>query len=231
MPNSRQVVYEVLEIYDEISRGYAYWRSRAWELVRVLRGGVVLDLGSGHCINGLQIALTREVKYLVCADIAPSMLVEGRKLLNKKGFLKADFIAADATRIPLRDSVVDSLVSIALVHHLPREELIEVAKEVSRVLKPGGLALLTSWSKRQLRFVKQTIVNCLARLLGIRKSFEYRVKWRTRRKTYVRRYFLYEVDELKKVTERAGLKAISAGYVSRSNSLNSFVVLTKNTYS
>ncbi|MEM0065943.1 MAG: hypothetical protein QXH88_03370, partial [Sulfolobales archaeon] len=74
-------------------------------------------------------------------------------------------------------------------------------------------------------------VNCLARLLGIRKSFEYRVKWRTRRKTYVRRYFLYEVNELKKVTERVGLKAISAGYVSRSNSLNSFVVLTKNTYS
>ncbi|MEM1651310.1 MAG: methyltransferase domain-containing protein [Sulfolobales archaeon] len=231
MSNPRQVVYEVLEVYDEISRGYASWRSRAWELVRVLRGGVVLDLGSGHCINGLQVALMREAKYLICADIAPSMLVEARKLLNKKGFLKADFVAADASRIPLRDSVVDSLISIALVHHLPREELIKVAREVSRVLKPGGLALITSWSMRQLRFVKETLVNCIAKLLGIRKAFEYRVKWRTRGKTYVRKYFLYEVDELKRATERAGLKVISAGYVSRSNSLNSFVILTKNTYS
>jgi len=229
MPSSREVVYEVLEVYDEIAGGYTSWRSRAWELVRVLEGGIALDLGSGHCVNGLQLALTKEVSYLVCTDIAPSMLVEARKLSRRRGFFKVDFIAADASKIPLRDSVVDSLLSIAVVHHLPKDELIDLAREVFRILKPGGLAVLTSWSKRQLRFVNQTLLNCLKKLLGFRGSCEYLVEWRTRKKTYVRRYFLYEVGDLKKIAETVGLKVISAGYVSRSNSLNSFVVLTKKT--
>lgn len=227
MPEPREVVYEVLEIYDEISRGYSSWRTRAWELVRVLRGGVVLDLGSGHCVNGLHLAKEKEVDYLICVDIAPSMLLEARRLARRKGFYVVDLVAADATAIPLRDSAVDSLISIALVHHLPREELRKTVNEVARVLRPAGMTLLTSWSKRQLRFVPRTLAICLMKLSGIRGLYDYRVRWRTRRKTYTRRYFLYEVEELEELAEKAGLEVTSRGYVSRSNSLNVYIVAVK----
>lgn len=227
MLDPRQAVYEALEVYDEISHGYASWRGRAWDLVRVLKEGVVLDLGSGHCLNGVYLGAKKRVDYLICVDIAPSMLLEARRLARRKGFLRADFVAADAAAIPLRDSSVDSLISIALVHHLPKEELLKVAGEVSRVLRPTGLALITSWSKRQLRFARQTLRIYLMKLLGIPGPHDYRVKWRTRSRAYVRRYFLYEVEDLEGIAKKVGLKVASRGYVSRSNSLNSFVVLTK----
>ncbi|MCX8184240.1 MAG: class I SAM-dependent methyltransferase [Sulfolobales archaeon] len=227
MSNSRRIVYETLEVYDEISRGYSSWRSRAWEIANVVRGGVILDLGSGHCVNGLQAALKRSVDYLICVDIAPSMLLEARELAERKKFSKVDFVAADATTIPLRGLAVDSIISIALMHHLPSEELHKTFAEIARTLKPGGLALATSWSKRQLRFVAQTFIIYLAKLLNIPGLHNYRVKWRTRRKVYTRRYFLYEVSDLEKVARKTGLRVISKGYVKQFNSLNSYVVAAK----
>lgn len=226
---SRDIVYEVLEVYEAISSGYASWRSRAWKLAEVLKGGVVLDLGSGHCINGLHLSIKRNAYYLVCLDIAPSMLQEAKRTALRSGYLRVDFLAADATSIPLRHSSVDSLISIALVHHLPGEELRKFFREVSRTLKPGGQLLVTSWSRRQLRFVLHTFLNLFKTLLRPRTLPEYRVKWRTRKGVYVRRYYFYEANDLKRFAEGTGLRILTYGYVARGRNLNSFIVAMKST--
>ncbi|MCS7099719.1 MAG: class I SAM-dependent methyltransferase [Sulfolobales archaeon] len=227
MSSPREVIYETLEVYDEISRGYSSWRSRAWEVVKVLRGGVVLDLGSGHCVNGVHLALEKRADHLICMDIAPSMLLEARDLARRKKFSKADFVAADATAIPLRGLAVDSVISIALAHHLPTTELRKAFIEIARILKPEGLALVTSWSRRQLRFVAQTFILYVKKLLGFPGPSVYRVKWRTRRRVYTRKYFLHEVSDLERAAREAGLEIVFSGYVKQFKNLNSLIIAMK----
>lgn len=227
MNRAREVIYDVLEVYDNIAPGYSSWRGRPWKIVNLVKGGLVLDLGSGHCINGAYLANRKDVRYLICLDISPSMLEEARKLLSKRGVSLAEFIAADATAIPLRDESIDSIVSIAMIHHLPGSEARKVFREVTRILKPLGMAIVTSWSKRQLRFIPRTLLIYFLKLLRIPGPYDYRVSWRKKGKSYVRRYFLYEAEELKRLSEDVGLKVLSYGYITRSNSLNSYAMLLK----
>lgn len=56
------------------------------------------------------------------------------------------FIAADASRLPLREATVDTLLSVRLVHHLPQPEL--YFKQAARVLKPEGTYILEFANKR-----------------------------------------------------------------------------------
>lgn len=227
MSRVREVIYDVLEVYDSIAPGYSSWRGRPWKIVNLLRGGLVLDLGSGHCVNGAYLASRKDVRYLICLDISPSMLEEARKLLSRRGVLLAEFVAADATAIPLRGDSTDSVASIAMIHHLPDSEARKAFKEVARVLRPSGMAIVTSWSRKQLRFVPRTLLIHLLKLLRIPGPHDYRVSWRRRDRTYVRRYFLYEAEELRRLAEEVGLKVLSYGYITRSNSLNSYIVLSK----
>lgn len=55
---------------------------------------------------------------------------------------KAEFIEAAAEAIPLKDKSVDIAVSIYLFHELPPKVRAAAAKEIARVLKPGGIFVL-----------------------------------------------------------------------------------------
>ncbi len=50
-----------------------------------------------------------------------------------------EFIEAPAEEMPLRAASIDAVVSIYLFHELPPKVRGEVAKEIGRVLKPGGV--------------------------------------------------------------------------------------------
>ena len=52
--------------------------------------------------------------------------------------------------IPLRDGVADACISIAVIHHLStKERRIQAVREIFRILKPSGSALLYAWAKDQ----------------------------------------------------------------------------------
>lgn len=58
----------------------------------------------------------------------------------------------DCLRLPLRDSVADGVISIAVLHHLAtRERRLQALDEMRRVLAPGGRALVTVWAKDQTK--------------------------------------------------------------------------------
>ncbi len=52
------------------------------------------------------------------------------------------FVEAPAEAMPLKDKSVDIAVSIFLFHELPPKIRAAVAKEIARVLKPGGIFVL-----------------------------------------------------------------------------------------
>jgi ubiquinone/menaquinone biosynthesis C-methylase UbiE len=70
-------------------------------------------------------------------DLSPNYLDEARKVL--KPWRDVTFIEANAEAMPLEDASQDIVTCIYLFHELPPKVRTIVAKEIARVLKPGGL--------------------------------------------------------------------------------------------
>ncbi|MCE8000797.1 MAG: class I SAM-dependent methyltransferase [Rhodobiaceae bacterium] len=88
----------------------------------------------------------REVKRnwprtgVTALDLSPDYLGKTKRALSKWGRVK--FINAPAERMPLEKSSQDIVTATYLFHELPPKIRMQVAAEIARVLKPGGLFVL-----------------------------------------------------------------------------------------
>lgn len=211
--SGREKIIRNLEVYEEIATTFASLRSRPWPIARGVKGGIILDLGSGPCINGIYSFRYRRGRYLICLDVSFSMAVVSRRNIVKNGVL-GDAIAADMLFLPLRDSAVDSILSIASLHHIPRRYSLRILKEIRRVAKQFSIIVITVWSWRQPRFIIYTLRNILFFIFKLVDSVrEYYVPWRKRKRIYWRYYYLYSLNELIDSATRSGLKILSSGYI------------------
>jgi ubiquinone/menaquinone biosynthesis C-methylase UbiE len=74
---------------------------------------------------------------LVGLDLSQAYLARAKALLRRWG--GAELVDANAESLPLADASVDAVSCIYLFHELPRAVRMKVAREMARVLKPGGL--------------------------------------------------------------------------------------------
>lgn len=96
----------------------------------------VLDLGTG---TGTLLGLVRTrypVSHLVGIDPAPAMVEQALKKMEADG--NATFILGSAHQIDFPDTSFDAVISNFALHHLTHAEKKDCAKEVFRVLNPGG---------------------------------------------------------------------------------------------
>lgn len=56
---------------------------------------------------------------------------------------KLSFWKADATKMPFEDSTFDEIIAVSSIEHISPEERYRCMQEIRRVLKEGGLALIT----------------------------------------------------------------------------------------
>jgi SAM-dependent methyltransferase len=126
-----------LNRYLDPPRDTAFPLEYVFSLLGDLRGRTVLDFGCGSGEN--TIALVRRSANVIAVDISPHLvhLAERRLQLNGLGGT-ARFVVASAHDLPLDDESVDIIVGIAILHHL---DLKVAAREVHRVLRPGGRAI------------------------------------------------------------------------------------------
>jgi ubiquinone/menaquinone biosynthesis C-methylase UbiE len=106
--------------------------ARAWR-DRDQRGLVILDLacGSGAFLENL--ALTFPRAQLVGLDLSRPYLEEARR---RSGV--GALVLAKAERLPIADASLDAVTCVYLFHELPPRVRPAVAREIARVLKPGG---------------------------------------------------------------------------------------------
>lgn len=97
----------------------------------------VLDLGTGT--GTIAFSLYDKVKKVVGVDYAEDMLEEARKHNNKPTL---QFICADVRKMPLLDNSFTRATARMVFHYLVKG-LDEAVREVRRVLKPGGLFVLS----------------------------------------------------------------------------------------
>ncbi|GAB3203138.1 ubiquinone/menaquinone biosynthesis C-methylase UbiE [Pontibacter aydingkolensis] len=85
----------------------------------------------------------------ILKDLNPDLKIYGIELLEERlkqipdGIYEALFFGS-AAEIPLEDNSLDAIVAGEVVEHIPEDELHQVLKEFNRVLKKGGIALLTT---------------------------------------------------------------------------------------
>ncbi|MEJ0023584.1 MAG: class I SAM-dependent methyltransferase [Alphaproteobacteria bacterium] len=110
-------------------------------LAQALRGAdqrrtKVLDVACG---NGRFLAQVMEAFPRLLAsglDLSPAYLEEARTRL--KPWPQVDLIAGKAEAIPAEDGAYDAATSVYLFHELPPRVRRDVAREIARVVKPGG---------------------------------------------------------------------------------------------
>ena len=98
---------------------------------------LVADLacGTGHYARALTGAFPGAAVYGL--DISLSMLAQGRKVAKRNGLTDIMFLRGDIHLLPFENHSVDRVNCGGALHLFP--ELTAIWKEISRVLKPGGV--------------------------------------------------------------------------------------------
>lgn len=100
------------------------------------RRALDIATGGGHTA----LALAPRVREIVVTDITPEMLAVARAHLESKGVKNALYREADACALPFPDGSFDLVTCRIAPHHFP--DVVAFVREMHRVLRPGGRAVL-----------------------------------------------------------------------------------------
>ncbi len=182
----------VKDVYEIIASQFDNKRYSTWDWIEKFldsftSNSVVYDVGCGPGRN-----------------IRPGMI----GIDNCENFIKIcknknkDVMMGDMTDLPLESNSGVGMICIAAFHHLnnPSDRL-KALMEFKRVLKPGSHIMISVWSINQSHAGK-----------GNRKlTFHYGdniVPWNNNGMIYNRYYYIFEINEIKELFEKAELKLV-----------------------
>jgi len=122
--------------------------------IEIRKGQKVLDLGSGDGTTALPAAkLGADV---LGVDIARNLVAAGNQRAEKEGLANIRFQEGDATNLEeLEDDSFDVSVSIFGAMFAPKP--FDVAKEMTRVTRPGGRVIMGNWIPNDPTLVAQIL--------------------------------------------------------------------------
>jgi SAM-dependent methyltransferase len=142
-----RILDEVRTAYDTIAEGFSATRRTPWPATRRFRnfvkpGDEVLDIGCG---NGRNFAIFDGiiVSYVGLdnsAELIRHACAQVRDML-------AEFVVADALKLPVEDASQDMAMAVAVYHHLPTaSRRAQAVREAYRCLRSGGTFVMTNWN-------------------------------------------------------------------------------------
>ena len=105
----------------------------------------VLDIGCGNARDLACLLREQPEARLTGVDLSLGMIREGRAGLGASG-TRVGLAAGDAALLPLRSESFDRIVCSEVIEHVPAWQA--VVAEAARVLKRGGLLVLTAPNRR-----------------------------------------------------------------------------------
>jgi ubiquinone/menaquinone biosynthesis C-methylase UbiE len=142
----------VLAVYERLRESPLFWpvvgRTLGQEVGDALAAidragpGDVLDLACGQGTFSVAVARARPGRRVVGLDLsAPQIARAVRRAAGEAGF-----VVGDATALPFRDESFAGAMSFTGLHQIPDHDA--VAREVARVLRPGGVFYGATFSRR-----------------------------------------------------------------------------------
>lgn len=209
--------------YNSISIDFSSCRKKPWEEMQIFtdllkKGDRVLDVGCG---NGRFYESINSVAEYVGIDLSEKLIQIAKKKHPDGNFLIADILSA-----PFSSASFDKVYAIAVFHHIPSERLRQrFLEEIRRILKPGGMLILTVWDiwekpKRRREVIRQGFLS----FLGMSKLDvgDVILDW-LGSDFYFHCFNLYG---LKRRIKKAGFRIIKSGDAPSEGGRNLFVVAT-----
>jgi demethylmenaquinone methyltransferase / 2-methoxy-6-polyprenyl-1,4-benzoquinol methylase len=129
------------------------WRKKAVALLKHEKPSRILDIATGTADFALE-ALALNPEKIIGIDISEGMLEVGRKKIEKKNLQhKIELIQADSESMPFQDEEFNAITVAFGVRNF--ENLLKGLKEMNRVLKYSGTAVVLEFSKPRAFPVKQ----------------------------------------------------------------------------
>jgi len=113
------------------------------------RPAKILEIGCGTCRNLLFFSYNNFECYGI--DFSTEMLKYAKRYCEKHK-IDVKLIKADATKLPFKANTFNYILCISMLHNLDASERKKTLKEIARVLKPEGEAIIAVWNKLQRRF-------------------------------------------------------------------------------
>jgi len=153
-----------------------YYGGRQWITKYCPRYGKVIEAGcgAGRYVFYLR-RLGIDIEGIDFSDSLIDRLNEEKSIIDKN----AVFIKSDVTKLPFEDNSLSGYISLGVVEHFIEGPQKAIA-EAFRVLRPGGIAIITtpnkSWFIRVSKFItgiKTIIKKILFRKISNAKFFQY----------------------------------------------------------
>ena len=186
----------VKNIYSKISNHFSNTRYYKWYWVedflnKFKSGCSILDIGCGNGRN-----MERENINIIGIDNC----LEFINICKKKN---QNVILADMCDLPFKNYTFNGIMLIASFHHLStRQRRNQCLKEIKRVLMNGGKCLISVWSKNQPKKTKRVFDN-----FG-----DNYVEWKSNNKIYNRYYYIFKLEEIKKLISLCGLEIVKSEF-------------------
>jgi ubiquinone/menaquinone biosynthesis C-methylase UbiE len=127
--------------YSRLSRRYAPMAERLVAEMDLAAGADVLDVAAGD--GNVALAAARQRATVTALDLTPELVERGRAR-TREAQLPIDWHVGDARALPFEDASFDVLASAFGIIHVP--DMRAAAVEVVRVLRPGGVLGLATWT-------------------------------------------------------------------------------------
>ena len=145
--------------WDTIAESFDVTRRKPWKqcidfINSLSKTSIVADVGCG---NGRHlIPCAQHCQKVIGVDISKKLLAIVENKLREHNLKNVRLYHTDVTQLPLKDGAVDAVLYIAALHNVQgKENRIQSLREVSRILKKDGKALISVWSRWQDRYRKQ----------------------------------------------------------------------------
>jgi tRNA (uracil-5-)-methyltransferase TRM9 len=201
---TNKILSEIEEGYDLIADKFSSTRAFMWRDLDFIKDIVkstdkILDFGCGN--GRLAGYLNNKYEKYIGLDVSRKLVDIAKKKYSgsKTEFIK---LSHNFQKLPLEDKSIDIIISIAVFHHFPsREYALKIAKELNRVLAPGGKIIITVWNLWQEQYLKfhQKSKN---------EWIDAEIPFKSGETIFDRYHHPFKIEELKELFKEAGFKAL-----------------------
>lgn len=194
------------ESYDK-NRDLSAPDAEILQTLKAFKPGLLLEIGFGPGIFAAELIKDFPAIKYHGTDISEKFIRTTRKKLAGDGF----FTQADCRFLPYLNDSFDVVVEMDAIHHFPRKLMIKPICEISRILRPGGLAIIAEdWGKKPTDAGEQLAYKLQNQRFLNSSGLEYHPR----------------DDEWQTMFEQCGLRMISLKHIPRPLDMRHFEKLT-----
>ncbi|MBS1743729.1 MAG: class I SAM-dependent methyltransferase [Bacteroidetes bacterium] len=158
------------ESWNKFSSGWKKWNDLTMdflkpvgdEIIRLLNpknDDIILDVASGTGEPGLTIASKLKGGKVIITDLAEEMLKIAQEHAAQRGIKNIETIASDVSELPFGDNKFDAISCRFGFMFFP--DMLMAAKEMVRILKPGGRIAASVWNIPEKNFWVTAIMDTI----------------------------------------------------------------------